>query len=402
MSRTIQEINEKIKAGKAVVVTAEEMTGIVRKKGVQKAYQEVDVVTTGTFGPMCSSGMYLNVGHTKPRIKLGGGTCLLNGVPTYTGIAAVDIYLGAGQLPADDPRNKIHPGEFRYGGGHVIEEFVAGKDIVLEASAYGTDCYPRKELKSWLNIRDVNEAVLFNVRNAYQNYNVAVNLSDKAIYTYLGILKPKLGNANYSSAGGLSPLLNDPLYRTVGIGTRIFLGGGAGFVSWHGTQHNPAAPRTDRGVPTRGGGTLCVMGDLKGMDARFLRGVSMCGYGASLGVGIGIPIPILDEEMAFFTSVDDEDILAPIVDYSEAYPQGKPDILGEVNYKELRSGTISIGDKAVTTGSISSLFRAREIAQILKGWIEKGEFLLTEPVERLPGKEAGITFKAFHERPVEQ
>jgi uncharacterized protein (DUF39 family) len=346
--------------------------------------------------------MYLNVGHTKPRIKLGGGTCLLNGVPVYTGIAAVDIFLGAAQLPADDPRNKIHPGEFRYGGGHVIEEFVSGKDIVLEASAYGTDCYPRKELKSWLNIRDVNEAVLFNIRNAYQNYNVAVNLSDKAIYTYMGILKPKLGNANYCSAGGLSPLLNDPLYRTIGIGTRIFLGGGVGFVSWHGTQHNPAVPRTEREVPKRPAGTLCVMGDLKGMNARYLRGVSMYGYGASLGVGIGIPIPILDEEMAFFTSVGDEDILAPIVDYSEAYPQAKPDILGEVSYQELRGGTIRIGDKEVPTSSISSLSQAREIAQRLKGWIEKGEFLLTEPVERLPGKEAGITFKAFQERSVEQ
>jgi len=402
MPRTIQEINEKIKAGKAVVVTAEEMTGIAKKKGVEKAYQEVDVVTTGTFGPMCSSGMYLNIGHTKPKIKLGGGTCLLNGIPAYTGIAAVDIYLGAGQLPADDPRNKIHPGEFRYGGGHVIEEFVSGKDIVLEASAYGTDCYPRKELKSWLNIKDVNEAVLFNLRNAYQNYNVAVNLSDKAIYTYLGILKPRLGNANYCSAGGLSPLLNDPLYRTIGIGTRIFLGGGVGFVAWQGTQHNPSAPRTEREVPTRSGGTLSVIGDLKGMSPRYLRGVSMCGYGASLGVGVGIPIPILDEEMAFFTSVSDEDILAPIVDYSEAYPQAKPDILGEVSYRELRSGTISIGDKTVATGSISSLSRAREIALLLKEWIEKGEFLLTEPVERLPGKESGITFKAFHERPVEQ
>jgi uncharacterized protein (DUF39 family) len=400
MSRSIQEINEKIKAGKAVVVTAEEMTEFVFKKGVEKAYREVDVVTTGTFGPMCSSGMFLNVGHTKPRIKLGGGTCTLNGVPAYTGIAAVDIYLGAGQLPEDDPRNKIHPGEFRYGGGHVIEEFVSGKDIVLEASAYGTDCYPRKELRSCLNIKDVNEAVLFNIRNAYQNYNVAVNLSVKAIYTYLGILKPKLGNANYCCAGVLSPLLNDPLYRTIGMGTRIFLGGGVGFVTWHGTQHNPAVHRTEREVPTRPAGTLSVIGDLKGMDARYLRGVSMYGYGASLGVGLGIPIPVLDEEMAFFTSVDDEDIIAPIVDYSKAYPEAKPDIIGEVSYKDLRSGRITIGDKEVPTGSISSFSKAREIAHVLKSWIEKGEFFLTEPVERLPGKEAGITFKAFKERPV--
>jgi uncharacterized protein (DUF39 family) len=402
MSRTIQEINEKIKAGKAVVVTAEEMVGVVKKKGVAKAYTEVDVVTTGTFGPMCSSGIYLNIGHSKPRIKLGGGSCKLNGVPAYCGLAAVDIFLGAAALPDDDPRNKIHPGAFRYGGGHVIEEFVAAKDIELEASSYGTDCYPRRELRSWLNIKDVNEAVLFNMRNAYQNYNVAVNLSDKAIFTYMGILKPRLGNANYCSAGVLSPLLNDPLYRTIGIGTCLLLGGGTGFVAWQGTQHNPSAPRTEREVPKRPAGTLCVIGDLKGMDARYLRGVSMVGYGTTLGVGIGVPIPILDEEMAFFTSVADEDIVAPIVDYSKGYPEVNPDILGEVSYKDLRSGTITIGTKEVPTGPISSLFKAREIAQLLKGWIEQGRFVLTEPVAKLPGKESGITFKAFHERPIER
>jgi uncharacterized protein (DUF39 family) len=402
MPRTIQEINEKIKAGKAVVVTAEEMVGIVKKKGVDKAYAEVDVVTTGTFGPMCSSGIYLNIGHTKPRIKLGGGICKLNGVPAYCGLAAVDIYLGAAALPDDDPRNKIHPGAFRYGGGHVIEEFVAGKDIELEASSYGTDCYPRRELRSWLNIKDVNEAVLFNIRNAYQNYNVAVNLSDKAIFTYMGILKPRLGNANYCSAGVLSPLMNDPLYRTIGIGTRLFLGGGTGFVAWQGTQHNPSAPRTERQVPKRPAGTLCVIGDLKGMQARYLRGVTMVGYGTTLGVGVGIPIPILDEEMALFTSVADEDIVAPIVDYSKGYPEANPNVLGEVSYKELRSGTIKIGNKEVATGPISSLFKAREIAQLLKGWIEKGEFVLTEPVAKLPGKESGITFRAFHERPIDK
>lgn len=400
MPRTIQEINEKIKKGKVAVVTAEEMTGIVKKKGVEKAYQEVDVVTTGTFGPMCSSGMYLNIGSTKPRIKVGGGTCTLNGVPAYAAFAAADIYIGASQLPLDDPRNTIHPGAFRYGGGHVIEEFVAGKDVELEVSTYGTDCYPRKTLKSWLNIKAVNEAVLFNLRNAYQNYNVGVNLSDKAIYTYMGILKPRLGNANYCSAGVLSPLLNDPLYRTIGIGSRIFLGGGVGFVAWQGTQYNPSVPRTEREVPTRPAGALCVIGDLKGMDARYLRGVSMHGYGTSLGVGIGIPIPILDEEMALFTSVADEDILAPIVDYSKAYPEAKPDILGEVSYEDLRSGRIIVGDKEVPTGSISSFSKAREIARALKEWIGKGEFALAEPVERLPGKESGITLKAFHERPV--
>ena len=201
MTKTIEEINEKIKEGKAVVVTAEEIIGIVKREGVEKAAQEVDVVTTGTFGPMCSSGAYLNIGHSKPRIKLGGSRTYLNDVPAYTGFAATDIFIGAAALPDDDPRNRVYPGEFNYGGGHVIEELVAGKDIRLVATGYGTDCYPRKRLETWINIKDLNEVVLFNVRNAYQNYNVAVNLSDGTLYTYMGILKPNLGNANYSTAG---------------------------------------------------------------------------------------------------------------------------------------------------------------------------------------------------------
>ncbi|RKY64227.1 MAG: hypothetical protein DRP99_02535, partial [Candidatus Latescibacterota bacterium] len=293
MPKTIAEINEKIRKGQAVVVTAEEIIDIVEEKGLKKAAEEVDVVTTGTFGPMCSSGAFLNIGHSRPRIKLGGGKVYLNRVPAYAGLAAVDIYIGATALPDEDPRNSEHPGEFRYGGGHVIQDLVAGKDVELTAETYGTDCYPRRRLETLINIRDVNEAILFNPRNCYQNYNVAVNLSDRTIYTYMGVLKPRLGNANYSSAGQLSPLLNDPLYRTIGIGTRIFLGGGIGYVAWHGTQHNPSVPRTERGVPKEGAGTLAVIGDLKTMDPSWLVGVSMTGYGVSLMVGIGVPIPIL-------------------------------------------------------------------------------------------------------------
>jgi len=402
MAKTIEEINEKIREGKAVVVTAEEIIGIIKQKGVKKAAQEVDVVTTGTFGPMCSSGAYFNIGHSKPRMKLGGGKVYLNDVPAYTGFAAVDVCIGVNALPDDDPRNRVHPGEFNYGGGHVIEELVAGKDIRLVATAYGTDCYPRKRLETWINIKDLNETVLFNIRNAYQNYNVAVNLSDRIIYTYMGVLKPKLGNANYCSAGQLSPLLNDPYYKTVGIGTKIFLGGGIGFVAWHGTQHNPNVLRSDNGVPKRGAGTLSVIGDLKQMSPRWLIGTSMLGYGCTSTVGIGIPIPILSEEILQYTAVSDDEIFAPVVDYSEAYPQMNPDILGEVSYAQLKGGKIVVQNKEVPTASLSSYPRAVEIATILKEWITSGKFLLTEPVAPLPGVESGITFKSLKERSIEE
>jgi uncharacterized protein (DUF39 family) len=402
MTKIIAEINEKIKKGQAVVVNAEEIIDLVAKKGTEKAAREVDVVTTGTFGPMCSSSAYFNLGHTKPRMKLGGGRVYLNDVPAYTGVAAVDIILGATAMPDDDPRNRVHPGAFNYGGGHVIEALVSGKDIRLVAVTYGTDCYPRKKLESWIKLKDLNEAVLFNMRNAYQNYNVAVNLSDKTIYTYLGVLKPNLGNANYCSAGQLSPLLNDPFYKTIGIGTRIFLGGGVGYVAWQGTQHNPVALRGDNGVPKRGAGTLAVIGDLKGMSPRWLVGTSMLGYGPTLTVGIGVPIPILNEEILRYTTVKDDEIFAAIVDYSDAYSQRKPDIVGEVSYGQLKSGLIVVQNKKVPTASLSSYPRALEIANTLKDWITKGKFLLTEAVAPLPGVESGVTVKPFNERPIEE
>ena len=400
MTKTIAEINEKISRGQAVVVTAEEVIDLVKKKGSAKAAQEVDVVTTGTFGPMCSSGAYFNLGHSKPRIKIGGGQAYLNDVPAYTGIAAVDIFLGATAMPEDDPRNKIHPGDFNYGGGHVIEELVAGKDVRLVATAYGTDCYPRKKIETLINLKSINEAVLFNMRNAYQNYNVAVNLGDRTIYTYMGVLKPHLGNATYSTAGQLSPLFNDPLYKTIGIGTRIFLGGGIGYVAWQGTQHNPGAPRTEKGVPKRGAGTLAVIGDLKQMKPRYLVGTSFIGYGCTMTVGIGVPIPILSEEILLYTTVTDEEILAPVVDYSDAYPQRKPDVLGEVSYAQLRSGKIKVQDKEVPAASLSSYSRAVEIANTLKDWIKKGQFTLTQPVALLPGVESGIKLKGLEEHPI--
>jgi uncharacterized protein (DUF39 family) len=402
MSKTIEEINQKIKRGEAVVFTAEEIIGVVKEKGLKRAAEEVDVVTTGTFGPMCSSGAYFNIGHSKPRIKLGGGRSYLNDVPAYTGLAAVDLFLGATAMPDDDPRNKVHPGEFNYGGGHVIEELVAGKDIRLEATAYGTDCYPRKKLETWINIKDLNEAVLFNVRNAYQNYNVAANLSNKTIYTYMGMLKPNLGNITYCSAGQLSPLLNDPFYKTIGIGTKIFLGGGTGYVAWQGTQFNPTTARAENGVPKGGAGTLAVIGDLKQMSPRWLVGTSMLGYGPTLTVGIGVPIPILSEEILQYTTVTDDQIIGTIVDYSDAYPNRRNESVGEVTYAQLKSGKVTVQGKKVPTASLSSYPRAVEIANTLKDWIKAGKFELTQPVASLPGVESGVTFKPLNERPIAQ
>lgn len=396
LKRTYEEINQKIRTGKAVILTAEEVLGLVEEKGIARAAEKVDVVTTGTFGPMCSSGLFLNFGHPRPRIKMN--EVHLNGVPAYAGVAAVDVYLGATALATGDPQNRNHPGEFLYGGGHVIEDLVAGKEILLQARGYGTDCYPLKNIETSFRLSEINEATLYNPRNAYQNYSVAVNLGQKTIYTYMGILKPGMGNANYSSAGQLSPLLNDPLLKTIGIGTQIFLGGGRGYVAWHGTQHNPSVERGENGVPQTGAATIAVIGDLKQMNRRWLRGLSFLGYGATLQVGLGIPIPILDEESMFHCAVKDEEIQAPVIDFSRDYPYREGEPLELVNYAELKSGLIKIRGREVPTASLSSYFGAREIAATLKEWILAGDFTLTRPVAALPSVEAGIRLQSLPQR----
>ena len=382
VQKTYEEINARIKAGEAVVVTAEEMVDIVKKHGPEEAAGKVDVVTTGTFSPMCSSGAFINFGHATPTLK--ASKVMLNQVPTYAGLAAVDIYLGVTEPIEDDPLNKVFPGEFRYGGGHVIEDLVAGRKVSLEAVAYGTDCYPAKKLSKEITLAELPFALLTNPRNAYQNYNCAINLSKKTIYTYMGTLKPNGKNANYCSAGQLSPLLNDPLYKTIGLGTKIFLGGGVGFVTWHGTQHNPNVVRTEGGAPMRPAGTIMVQGDLKHMSDKWLKGISMLGYGSTMAVGLGIPIPILNAEMAAYTGVSNDELFTQVVDYAYDYPNRVSRNYGEVSYGQLMSGTIEVNGKPVQTAPLSSYVKAREIAEILKKWILDEKFTLNEPLQMVP------------------
>ena len=382
INKTYQEINEKIKSGKVVVVTAEEIIDIVRDEGPVEAARRVDVVTTGTFAPMCSSGTFINFGHSAPTIK--ASKVWLNNVPAYAGIAAVDCYIGATEPCEDDPLNKVYPGEFNYGGGHVIQDLVAGKKVHLKATAYGTDCYPNLMIEKEISLRTLPHATLCNPRNGYQNYNCAVNLTNKTVYTYMGTLKPKAANANYCSAGQLSPLFNDPYYKTIGLGTRIFLGGTTGYVTWYGTQHNPLIKRTKKGIPVRPAGTIWVMGDLKKMRPKWLVGVSLQGYGCSLTVGLGIPIPILNEEIVRYTAVSDEELFTQIVDYGHDYPNGTLKSYGQVSYAELKSGSIKIRGEEISTVPLSSLVRAREIAALLKKRISDGKFMIGEPQFTLP------------------
>ena len=395
--KTYEQINDRIESGKAVVLTADEIMDYVEQKGLAAAAEEVDVVTTATFGPMCSSGCVLNFGHSKPKIRMS--EAWIQDVLVYTGIAAVDVYLGATQLRHNDPANMDYPGEFRYGGGHVIEDLVAGKSLQLFALSYGTDCYPLREIRTYFTIDDLNQAIMLNPRNCYQNYNVGVNGSDRTIYTYMGALEPGRKNANYCSAGQLSPLLNDPFYDTIGVGTRVWLAGAHGHVYAEGTQHAGVCDRTPGGIPTEGAGTLALTADMKQMRREFVRGASFRGYGVSLSLGVGIPIPILNEDVLKHTCVRDRDILAPVIDYSDDYPKNTGRVLCHVNYEQLRSGQINVEGKEIAVGSLSSYHKALEIANLLADEIRRGDFRLAEPIQCLP-KETTMKPLLVREKPL--
>ncbi|MEA5497199.1 MAG: homocysteine biosynthesis protein [Limnoraphis robusta] len=378
--RTIAEINEKIRASSVVVLTAEEVKARVIETSVAQVAQEVDVITTGTFEPMESSGAIINLGQTDPPINIRN--CWLDGVQAYSGFGAVDLYLGATQIAENGDESGDR------GGGHVIEDLIAGKPVSLRSTGLVSDCYPRNSLETTISRDTINQFYLFNPRNLYQNFIVGVNGGDRQLFTYLGPLQPRLGNAVYSNPGAISPLINDPDLEVVGIGTRIFFGGGIGYITWEGTQHFPLQKRLANRTPIGPAATLALIGDAKQMNSYWVRGCYFKNYGPSIMIGVGIPLPVLREEVIAHCAVQDKDIVAPVVDFS--IPRRVRPTFGLVSYAQLKKGRISIEGKPVRTAPVASLARSRQVAQQLKQWIELGQFTLTEPVASIPMDRAFI------------
>jgi len=369
MAQAIAEINTKIKNLTAKVLTATQLKQLVREVGVKQAATQVDVITTGTFEPMEASGAVINLGHTDPPIKIR--SCWLDGVSVYAGFGAVDLYLGASQEPE---------GELlvNRGGGHVIADLIAGNSVNLRIIGQPNDCYPRASFETMITKDSINQFYLFNPRNLHQNFIVGVNGGDRPLYTYLGELKPRWGNAIYANPGAIAPLWNDPDLRLIGIGTKIFMGGGIGYVAWEGTQHFPLQKRLANRTPVAPASTFALIGDAKQMDAQWVRGCYFRNYGASLMLGIGIPLPVIDEEVVARAAIADSEIMTTIIDFAIAR-RVRPSF-GTVNYAQLKSGTIQIDGKTVRTAPIASIYRSEQVAETLKSWILAGKFTLTEPV----------------------
>jgi uncharacterized protein (DUF39 family) len=168
----------------------------------------------------------------------------------------------------------------------------------------------------------------------------------------------------------------------IGIGTRIFLGGGVGYVAWEGTQHFPLQKRLPNRTPVGPAATLALMGDAKQMNSRWVRGCYFKNYGPSLMLGVGVPLPVLQEQVVANCALQDKEIVAPVVDFS--IPRRVRPTFGLVSYAQLKTGRITIEGKPVRVAPLVSLFFSHQVALELKQWIDAGKFTLTEPVAPIP------------------
>ena len=294
-------------------------------------------------------------------------------------------YFGFGEIAESHENNDFGSNvrsDVKRGGAHVIEDLIAGKAISFKAIGQGTDCYPRTTFENTITKDSINQFYLFNPRNLYQNFIVGVNGGDRPLYTYLGTLQPQLGNAVYSNPGAISPLLNDPDLKVIGIGTKIWFAGGIGYLAWEGTQHFPLQKRLPNRTPIGPAATVALIGDAKQMDAQWVRGCYFRNYGSSLMLGVGVPIPVLDESVIRFCAVLDKDIVAPVIDFS--IPRRVRPTFGLVSYAQLKTGRITIDGQKVRVAPLASIAFSRQVAEELKQAITSGNFTLTEPVAFLP------------------
>lgn len=155
-----------------------------------------------------------------------------------------------------------------------------------------------------------------------------------------------------------------------------------GYVAWEGTQHFPLQKRLDNRTPIGPASTLALIGDAKQMNARWVRGCYFKEYGPSLMLGVGIPLPVLDERVVAQCAVNDEDLVAPIVDFS--IPRRIRPTFGLINYAQLKSGKIKVEGKMIRTAPLASIHLSRQVALELQQWITAGQFFLTEPVASIP------------------
>lgn len=280
-SKTIADINRKLKSGAAVVMTATEFKNEVRS-GRRFTPEDVDVVTTATRGVMSGTSAVLVVpmdgdrsGSRIKHVSINGVPCIC---PTETiSDGAIEIFLYGTEESRDNPG--------RYGGGNVLRDLVEKKEVAIECIEEGG-----KLLRNQLTIDDLRFARLYNFRNDFQNYQAFANIKNHPSYrqnpSSIFSCRPihLMRGLTVSGSGELNPLENDPYQLVLRSGLRILLNGAPGVLVSYGTRSTPQKR------------ALFVAGDLYGMDPQYMGGFKTS-YGIEVTNGIAVPFPITSQKV---------------------------------------------------------------------------------------------------------
>lgn len=311
--RSIKEINRKIEDGEATVLTAEEVSQLVRDGEEPKA-EDVDIVTTGTCGIMSGTAAIFHIPVAEAGAFKKAKSVLLNGVPGFPG-PCPNEWLGSVDMIVYGTSHSIR--ESRYGGGFLFKDIVSGKDIEVEVES--TD---GEKLRSIVNINDISTAQMIGTRLAFKNYNSFVNPTDKpvsSIFHAIDLEGPFKG-FTFSGCGELNPLQNDPHMKTICAGSKVLLNGAEGHVIGRGTRSSDEKPN------------MMITADMKGMDPHYFGGFKT-GAGPEVFNSVAAAIPVLDDTILKETFIQNKDIKLPVADI-----RGRHNVLSFTNYNDAWGG----------------------------------------------------------------
>jgi len=299
--KTVTEINEKIKKGEAVVLTAEEFKQMVRNEEPVTA-EDIDVVTCATCAIMSGTAAILSIPVAERNEFERADKVWLNGIPAFPGpcpnerLGIVDVFV-YGTARANH----------EYGGGHLFREIVEGKQIEVKVKVGTSD--RNRIIERRISKEDLQFARMITTRSSFKNYMAFVNPEEgevRSIFSVRG-LKGPYKEISVTGSGEINPLENDPLLKTVGIGTKIMVNGAMGYVIGEGTRSSREKPN------------LSVIADMHGMDAEFMGGF-VTSTGPECITSIAVPIPVISEEVFSNLKIMDEEIKLPIADIHDRIP----------------------------------------------------------------------------------
>jgi putative methanogenesis marker 16 metalloprotein len=417
--RSIDEINAKISTGDVTVCTAQEFCNLVRDND---KIDEVDVITSGTKGVMSGTYATLSFRATAPNVFEKAEMAWLNDVPAIVGpcpnerLGWLDLMIYGTAVSRTDTK---------YGGGHLFRDLVKANDVDFEIlTSEG------RYISGHTSLDEMQFATLSATRNVFKNYNAFVNTQDSCVRSIFSVtcLQGLCREASISGCGEINPLEKDPEFDTIGVGTKVLFNGAVGFITGAGTRSSADKPN------------LSGYASMRDMDPKYVGGFNTSA-GPDVFCSWAITIPILNERVLTHASRTDDQIPLPIVDvngrqllgyarYSDVWkqeygtlkhsqkicanctncevaekcPTGAFKAFQGIDFKRCvrcgvclivcpngalhgNLGAIKLDDLQIpVTLRQSDRHNADRLTRYLKRKIEKGEFLLSHPVQAIQPK----------------